>query len=68
MAKEKLATEVKLVVKKNGNDTGVHIRVQKIINGFVIRSASGPVHCASIEEVAETIKRGLLTANWDNPA
>lgn len=53
------------VVCHKPNDVSTQIRVQKIGNGFVVKSGRKPFFYGTIEETAEAIVHGLLQADWD---
>lgn len=56
----------KFDVKKERNDVSTQVRVQQLENGFVVRTGGKPIHYPTIEEAAEAVKAGLITAKWPN--
>lgn len=51
--------------QENVNDLFVHIRVQKIANGYVIRGSQTATYCGDIESAGELVKDALLKTDWD---
>ena len=54
--------EIEFVVREEPNDTSIQIRVQKIGNGYVVKTGNLPVYIPTIEEAAQAIKDGLISA------
>jgi hypothetical protein len=55
------------VVRDEQNDYSTQVRVQRISNGFVVRTGSEPVFYATIEQAAEAVRLGLIAARWPQP-
>lgn len=54
--------KIEFVVREEPNDTSIQIRVQKIGNGYVVKTGNLPVYFPTIEEAAQAIKDGLISA------
>jgi hypothetical protein len=54
--------ELEFVVREEPNDTSIQIRVQKIGNGYVVKTGNLPVYFPTIQEAAQAIKDGLISA------
>jgi exosome complex RNA-binding protein Csl4 len=52
----------KFVVNGERNDVSTQVRVQRIVNGYVVKTGDKPIHYLTIEESAEAVKRGLMKA------
>jgi len=53
-------SELEFVVRNEPNDVSVQIRIQKIDNGYVVKTGMSPVYYPTIEEAAQAIKDGLV--------
>lgn len=68
-------SELEFVVRSEPNDVSVQIRIQKIGNGYVVKTGKSPVFYSTIEEAAISIKDGLIHSfnqdpddiDYDNP-
>ncbi len=54
--------ELEFIVRNEPNDTSIQVRVQKIGNGYVVKTGNLPVYFPTIEEAAQAIKDGLISA------
>ena len=54
--------EIEFVVREEPNDTSIQVRVQKIGNGYVVKTGNLPIYFPTIEEAAQAIKDGLISA------
>lgn len=54
----------KFVVRDDQNDVNTQVRIQRITNGFVVRTGEDPVFYPTIAQAAEAIKLGLLQVKW----
>jgi hypothetical protein len=52
------------VVTHEGNDVTTSVRITKIQNGFILRTGDKPIFYATIGEVADAVKAGLLQLDW----
>lgn len=52
--------DLEFVVRDEPNDVSVQIRIQKIGNGYVVKTGKSPVFYPTIEEAAQAIKDGLV--------
>jgi hypothetical protein len=67
--------ELEFVVRNDPNDVSIQIRIQKIGNGYVVKTGKSPVFYSTIEEAAICIKDGLIYSfnqdpfdiNYDSP-
>ena len=55
-----------LVVREDANDVSVQIRVQKVANGFLVRTGKVPIYYATIEAAADAARAGLIEVVWPN--
>lgn len=56
----------KFLVREEQADISTQVRVQRINNGFVVRTGSDPIFYPDIESAADAIKEGLIAARWPN--
>ena len=59
--------ELEFVVRNEPNDVSVQIRIQKIGNGYVVKTGMSPVYYPTIEEAAQAIKDGLVYSFNQDP-
>ncbi len=57
----------KFLVREDQSDVSTQVRVQQIVNGFVIRTGADPIFYPDIESAADAIRDGLIAARWPNP-
>lgn len=51
------------VVRNEGNDISIQLRVACIGNGYLVKTGKAPVYYATKEEMAEAVYLGLLQLN-----
>ena len=59
--------DLEFVVRDEPNDVSVQIRIQKIGNGYVVKTGKSPVFYPTIEEAAQAIKEGLVFSFNQDP-
>lgn len=59
--------DLEFVVRNEPNDVSVQIRIQKIGNGYVVKTGISPVFFHTIEEAAQAIKDGLVYSFNQDP-
>jgi len=53
------------VVRNDANDVSTQIRVQRIGNGFVVKTGLDPIFYSTIQEAAQAIAQGLVETDWE---
>ena len=53
-----------IVVREDNNDISIQIRVQRVANGFLVRTGKAPVFYFTIDETAAAISSGLVQIVW----
>ncbi len=53
-----------IVVREDNNDISVQIRIQRVANGFLVRTGRAPVFYPPIDEAAAAISTGLVQIVW----
>ena len=53
-----------IVVREDNNDISIQIRVQRVANGFLVRTGKAPVFYSTIDETATAISSGLVQIVW----
>lgn len=51
------------VIRKDGNDISVQLRVSCIGNGYLVKTGGAPLYYAAKEEMAKAVYLGLLQLN-----
>ena len=70
--------QLEFLVRSDPNDTSIQVKVQKIANGYVVKTGRLPVYYSTIEEAAQSISDGLVSVmnilsmdpddiDYDNP-
>jgi hypothetical protein len=57
----------KFSVTSEGNDTTTTVRINKIENGFILRTGGRPIHYPDITKLAKAVSEGILAINWEEP-
>lgn len=52
------------VVNVDSNHESTHLRIQKIGNGFLVRTGKAPIFYENIRSVADAISDGLIATKW----
>lgn len=47
-------------VHRHGNEKFIQIRVQRIENGYLLRTGSEPIHYPTIESLADAVRNKIL--------
>jgi len=53
-----------IVVREDNNDISVQIRIQRVANGFLVRTGRAPIYYPNIEEAAAAISGSLIQIVW----
>jgi len=59
-----MSEQLTFVVNVDSNHESTHLRVQKIGNGFVVRTGRTPIFYGDIQSAADAIRDGLITIEW----
>ena len=59
-----MSEQLTFVVNVDSNNESTHLRIQKIGNGFVVRTGRTPVFYGDMQSAANAIKEGLTALVW----
>jgi hypothetical protein len=53
-----------IIVREDNNDISIQIRVQRVANGFLVRTGRAPIYYPNIEKAAAAISSSLIQIVW----